>query len=70
MTRADGARQGRSTRQRSKAKGQRGWKRQPVGTSSALATSPLGTMCSRRRVGSATGMAESSACVYGCFGSR
>ena len=70
MAHADGAGRGRSTRQRSKAKGQRGWKRQPAGTSSGLATSPCGTMRSRRSVGSATGIADSSACVYGCLGSR
>src|SRR5262249_48033230 len=51
-------RAGRSTRHRSKANGQRGWNRHPFGTASGLATSPFGTIRSRRSVGSATGTAE------------
>jgi hypothetical protein len=65
-TRADDAGRGRSTRNSRRRKGRAGgrrWARQ------WLATSP-GHDVPRRRVGSATGMAESNACVYGCLGSR
>ena len=49
---------------------QRGWKGQPLGGLAGEGTSPCRTMRVRRRVGSGTGTAESSACVYGISGLR
>ena len=43
--------------------GQRGWNGQPLGTSIALGTPPVIGMIARRRLGSGTGMAATSACV-------
>jgi (2S)-methylsuccinyl-CoA dehydrogenase len=55
---------GRSTRQRPKARGQRGLKLQPVGGSIGEGSSPARMMrCSFLRSGSATGVAERSAWV-------
>src|SRR5579883_809075 len=54
---------GVSTRQRSKTKGQRVWKRQPLGGLAGLGTSPLSTMRLGGVVGSGRGTAESSAFV-------
>src|SRR6185312_17359050 len=52
---------GTSTRQRSIAKGQRVWKRQPSGGCSALGISPCRIMRSRFASGFATGIADRSA---------
>jgi hypothetical protein len=48
--------------------GQRVWKRQPGGGFIALGTSPARMMRWRCAPGSGRGMADSSACVYGCSG--
>src|SRR5256712_9164206 len=50
------------------ASGQRPRRRQPPGMSMGLGTSPASTLRARRTSGSGTGTAESSACVYGCWG--
>src|SRR6185369_3104884 len=63
---------GASLRQTSIACGQRGWKRHPLGGRITLGTSPRSTWRGRSAsaAGSATGTADSRACVYGCSGSR
>ena len=48
---------------------QRGWKTQPLGGFAGDGTSPLSTMRRLVAVGSGTGTAERSACVYGMSGS-
>src|SRR3954454_2390853 len=53
-------------------RGQRGWNQHADGGFNGLGTSPSSTMLARWRpsCGSGIGTAESSAPVYGCFGSR
>ena len=57
---------GFSVRHRSKASGQRGWNGQPGGGAMGDGGSPASRMRSRFAVGSATGVADKSARVYGC----
>ena len=52
------------------ATGQRGWKAQPSGGLAASGISPRGRSRAMLRSGSGSGIARSSAWVYGCFGSR
>ena len=59
---------GSRSRHSAVASGQRGWKRQPAGTSRGLGTSPVKMIRCRARSGSGTGTADSSAWVYGCRG--
>src|SRR6476646_5682474 len=48
----------------------RGWKTQPDGGFAGDGTSPVSTTRDFLTVGSATGTADNSACVYGISGSR
>src|SRR6185437_5953257 len=59
---------GFSARQRSKTSGQRGWKGHPAGGANGDGGSPDSRMRWRLAVGSATGVADRSAWVYGCCG--
>ena len=52
----------------SKAAGHRGWNAQPDGGSAASGISPLSRSLGIDRSGSGSGMAASSAFVYGCLG--
>ena len=63
-------RAGRPSGRRPSRSGQRVWKRQPGGGAAGDGMSPSSTMRSRSRcrTGFGTGIAESSASVYGCFG--
>src|SRR6185369_7886617 len=64
---------GSSTRQRSKAYGQRGWKRQPLGTCAASGVSPTRIVRFARVPavgGSGDGETDTRACVYGLCGAR
>ena len=61
---------GSSVLQISCAIGHRVWKRHPDGGLAGDGRSPFSTIRSRRTVGSGTGMADSSALVYGCAGLR
>src|SRR5262249_51194351 len=62
---------GSTTRQRSVARGQRGWKRQPDGGLIGFGGSPrTGAARVPRRARSGIGIASSSAAVYGWIGRR